>query len=143
MISRKEKLLSRMMMMSPEDVNEVFTQWESGLLGAAEAIHQDLRAQGWQQVEATEAALPDGREVYHVGMLSFVMPMEMHEQRLKEAFDAAASRQPPPGEALASVLCPACQSIMAKSPICPNCEKGRQGFKILCTCTECAHEVYL
>lgn len=48
-----------------------------------------------------------------------------------------------PGESLSSVLCPACQSVMAKSPICPNCSKGKAGFKILCQCTECGHEVYL
>lgn len=52
-------------------------------------------------------------------------------------------KQPAPGESLASVLCPVCFAVMAKSPICPNCSKGRSGYKILCACTECGHEVFL
>lgn len=103
-----------------------------------------MRDRGFEEVDTSPGAivLPDGREVMHAAGRNWALRMDVHTARLEDAF-RRANHDPRPGECLASVLCPACRAVMAKSPICPNCAKGKAGYKILCTCTECAHEVYL
>lgn len=97
---------------------------------------------------------PDGREVLWVDNQSYALRPEIHARRLSEGITEAKQRiittptqkkkpEQAPGEAITSVLCPVCYSIMAKFPVCPRCDKGRDGFKILCICTACNHEVYL
>lgn len=105
-----------------------------------------LEAGGWERVEAKAGdVMFNGRPLIWAHGQAWAMGAEMMAERLK----LATPPEPPkvkketPGEALTSVLCPACKSVMAKAPVCPNCSKGKAGFKILCQCTECGHEVYL
>jgi len=145
MITAAERLLSRMLGMPAQQVREVVQRWEKQIKDGADTVAASYLNAGWEEVETEDAALPDGREVLRVGDRSFVMPLEQHEQRLREAFDAARKqeRTPPAGEALASVLCPIDHAIMDKRPVCPSCAKGKAGYKLLLTCTECGHEVFL
>jgi len=103
---------------------------------------------GFERVEAIPGIMPDGREAVRVVGASWAMRQDVHAKMLEEAFDAgkrAKSKQAKscPGEGLTSVRCPICSAVMAKSPVCPRCAKGQAGYKILCICTECDHEVYL
>jgi len=105
-----------------------------------------MESQGFERVSADPSTLllPDGREVVHAMGRAWSLRIDVHTARLTAALkNGHKAHRQVPGEALASVLCPACQSTMAKSPVCPNCAKGKAGFKILCICTECSHEVYL
>lgn len=103
----------------------------------------------FERVDAAGPITPDGREVLTCGGVAIALRTDAHAERMARAFEAARQRRkgaqskPGPGESLTSVLCPVCISTMAKSPVCPNCAPGRAGYKILCICTECAHEVYL
>jgi rubrerythrin len=99
---------------------------------------------GYEEVEAAggAVALEDGREILRTAKKAWALRMDVHTERLSAAL-RSARKEPSAGEGLAAVLCPACKSAMAKSPVCPNCSKGKAGFKILCICTECNHEVYL
>jgi len=85
----------------------------------------------------------DGSVLVRAGGRLWVMAGDRFAARQAAATRSATAEPSRPGESMTSVLCPACQSPMAKSPVCPNCSKGKAGFKILCTCTECTHEVYL
>jgi hypothetical protein len=142
-------------MMSSAPIEVVREAWVNRVLeehNRRDRATERLLSAGWELVDTDSGTLllGDGREVLHIGAKSYALPLEEHKRRRQEAIDAAvasvkkAAPQPQqPGEGLSSVLCPVCQSAMAKSPVCPNCAKGKQGFKILCQCTECSHEVYL
>lgn len=106
---------------------------------------------GWEEVEAEmgAAVAADGRDVLWSGGRALALKHEVRQRLVAEAAAKARSKATAdkpadkPGESLTSVLCPACRGVMAKHPICPNCSKGRDGFKVLCTCVECGHEVHL
>lgn len=109
---------------------------------------------GWERVNVApgDTYVDDGdmvRVVYWISGVAFALRKEVHaERQTKELADAVSAAQrasapPVPGEALTSVLCPSCHATMAKQPVCPKCEKGQAGYKILCICTQCDHEVYL
>jgi hypothetical protein len=105
-----------------------------------------MESQGFERVDADPgfAILPDGREVIKAAGATWALRADVHADRLATALKNARKKTPStPGEGVSAVLCPACKSVMAKSPVCPGCAKGRAGFKILCICTECSHEVYL
>jgi len=114
----------------------------------ARRISGSLEDLGFEAVDEAGPVTKDGREIVRVRGRDYALRPEVHAEMLAAAFaEKKAQRKgqvnSQPGESLTSVLCPSCQSAMAKSPICPNCAKGKAGFKILCICTECAHEVYL
>lgn len=150
MMTKQEKLKALMLALPVKVVRRVFTEWKTITDARINDVRAAILADGFEEVAAPAdaAALPDGREILHVGGQTYALPIDVHRERLEAAMQAAKSQQhvpqpQRPGEGLTAVLCPLCHSAMAKSPICPNCAKGKQGYKILCSCTECAHEVYL
>jgi len=150
MINKTERLVQRMLCAPRKDVVAAIERWRQVVDMNDEATVSAMILAGWEAVDAPEgvAALPDGREVLRIDRHAYILPIETHRARLAEAMQSAkkiktSPHHPKPGESLAAVLCPVCQSQMAKSPICPACTKGRAGYKILCICTECSHEVYL
>lgn len=113
-----------------------------------------LEQNGYAPVDAPHGALLFGdgensRPVYWIGGQAYAQSADVHRSKIRAAIVQKVQvvqknrQESRPGEALTSVLCPSCRSVMAKSPVCPRCEKGKQGYKILCSCTECHHEVYL
>lgn len=111
--------------------------------------YANLLQLGWEEVEAEAGSTmsTDGREILRAGGRTLALKPEVRQRLVAEAAARAQAKAKPkqetPGESLTSVLCPSCQAVMAKSPVCPRCEKGRAGFKILCICIECGQEVYL
>lgn len=108
------------------------------------------------RVEEGQLVTDDGRPIYWWAGRAYVTARDYWERQIRrrheEAFRAEAERKrhaatqtdtPKPGEGLAGVLCPSCSSPMAKAPICPSCALGKQGYKLLLTCTECGREVPL
>lgn len=143
-----ELLVARLRRHSTDEVKSAIKEW------ATTDFHRRRRAldimleAGWEVVDVGNdaAVLPDGRTISRDAGVPMALRMDIHQRRLGEAFASTVTEQNEeslPGEALTSVLCPACKSSMAKSPICPNCSKGKAGFKVLCVCIECGHEVYL
>lgn len=135
-----------------DDVRAAYIIRMRDAMGRRERAMEDMAKAGFERVDVTPGLMPDGREAVRVGGASWAMRQDVHAKMLKEAFAASKkskkSRNPAPeksspGEGLTSVLCPACSAVMAKEPVCPNCAKGKAGYKILCICTECGHEVYL
>lgn len=113
-----------------------------------------LEQNGYVPVDAPRGTLLFGEEensrpVYWIGGQAYAQNADVHRSKIRAAIiqkvqaTQKTRQESRPGEALTSVLCPSCRSRMAKSPVCPRCEKGKQGYKILCICTECSHEVYL
>lgn len=149
MIDNAKRLANKMMALPARDVLDAIKLWGEYRDNGARAIIDTLTRDGFEAVHAPPdaIALPDGREVVRVDGHAYATSIDTHRARLAKALRDAKTRAAEPaqtpGEGLSSVLCPACRSVMAKSPICPSCKKGRAGYKILCTCTECAHEVYL
>lgn len=151
MISKEEKLRHLLNSLTHDEVRRVYDEWEQVAAARTQSLRAMVLADGFQEISDAPpdaVALPDGREILRVDGQAYALPIETHLLRLAEAMEATKKAQPvlvrqKPGEGLASVLCPLCGSVMAKSPICPNCSAGRKGFKILCTCTDCGHEVYL
>lgn len=153
MMSDIEKLWLRLVKTDRSIVRAAIKKWSLSELSKRTSIQSALMNAGWTKIAAEPgvAMLEDGRPIVWVGQHAFVLPMDEHLRRVAMALEMAASqqRQKPrtrsdtPGEALTSVLCPSCRAVMAKSPVCPNCAKGKAGYKILCICTECGHEVYL
>ena len=148
MLTEPEKIAHKLVSFGRDRATETLRAY-AGLLRDAELTMGKF---GWVCVDIEYGSLMyEGRPVQWVGRKAFVLPPEIFEQRRLEAIKAAKARdemarpkiQAEPGESLTSVLCPACRSVMAKSLICPNCAKGKAGFKILCVCTECGHEVPL
>lgn len=126
--------------------------------GRVSATLVGMMERGMVEIDASVDAVmtDDGRPIMRFAGRALVHTPEVHAKLQMEALKAAKKQQdakeaatrgelkpPPPGEALASVLCPSCRATMAKSPVCPNCEKGQAGYKIICICTQCGHEVYL
>lgn len=111
--------------------------------------YESLMQLGWEEVEAETGATisTDGREILWAGGRALALKPDVRQKLVAEAAARMQSNEKPkpekPGESLTSVLCPSCQAVMAKQPVCPNCSRGKQGFKILCQCTDCGHEVYL
>jgi hypothetical protein len=110
------------------------------------------------RVEEGQLVTDDGRPIYWWAGRAYVTARDYWERRLRAMHMDAQSRAaaapqrtsapadgspPPPGEGRAAVRCPACSAEMAKAPICPNCALGKQGYKLLLTCTECGREVPL
>jgi len=150
MKTKTESLANRLIQNQESTVRAAVALWEDYVSIRKSEFMDWLTAEGWQKIDApSEAvAMSDGRELMWIDGQAYALPLELHNSRLAEAMAAAKKQRdeqikPSPGEGMAAVLCPACQSIMAKSPVCPNCAKGKAGFKILCICTECSHEVYL
>jgi hypothetical protein len=150
MMTKAEKLKALMFAVPPSDVRRIFAEWDTITTERTNDVRAAVLADGFEEIDTpvNDAALPDGREVLRVGGRAYVLPADVHRARLAEAMQAAKKQREEqtkhsPGEGLSAVLCPSCKSVMAKSPVCPNCAKGKVGFKILCICTECAHEVYL
>lgn len=162
MITKDEKLIS---IFDRYPIDVITSAYERRLKAESGKIDSELlrlREQGFEEVEVLpdDVMTSDGREVMRVYGRAWALTPSVHAARKTERLEAAlefakkkeaareAARQgkfksPPPGEALASVLCPIDHAVMAKSPVCPKCEKGRAGYKVLCVCTECGHEVYL
>ena len=122
----------------------------------SEHVAEYMAENGYMHIDVVPDALligdgADSRPVYWIGGQAYAQSAEDHRlktqaaimQKVQIAREKERSASDRPGESLSAVLCPACRAIMAKSPICPNCTKGKQGFKILCICTDCGHEVYL
>ena len=150
MITKQEKLKQLMFSLPSADVRAIFAGWDTITTERNQSIREILLADGFEEAPEAfsgAAALPDGREITRVDGIAYVLPIETHRARLADVMREAKTKQPAkhqkPGEGLTAVLCPNCQSIMAKQPVCPRCSKGKQGYKILCTCIECGHEVYL
>lgn len=130
--------------LSPDDARQIYISD----VQARRVGYKSLLELGWEEVDPA-----CGRDILWANGRAMALKDEVRQRLVAEAAEREqakaqyATDRPKitakPGESLASVLCPACQSIMAKSPICPNCAKGKAGFKILCICTECSHEVYL
>lgn len=143
------KLVYRMLASNDAEVREAISEWEALLAKRDVTAVSAMERDGWEQVDAVDGAvmLDDGRPVFRVGGAAMAMKVDVFAKHRQDMLDAAKRKgdpdQPKPGESITSVLCPACRGVMAKSLICPNCSKGRSGFKIMCTCTECEHEVYL
>lgn len=121
--------------------------------GAIERLRRDMPIRGYEEVSDPGLLTTDGREVIVMYGKRWALRPDVHAQRradslaeakrLDDTARAAQRHAEKPGESLTCVLCPSCKSVMAKAPVCPNCAKGKAGFKILCACTECGHEVYL
>lgn len=148
MMTELEKIAHRLVSLGRDNATAVLRAY-SGLLRDAE---HTMRKWGWERVDLPWGTLVyEGRPVQWVGRKGFVLPHNIIAQRIAEDLATAKAQaemvrptiQSKPGESLTSVLCPSCQSVMAKHPVCPNCPKGKAGFKILCQCTECGHEVFL
>jgi rubrerythrin len=152
MIKKYEKIIA---MMDEDSIDALATVAQKVSIRRAnirkEAL-ESLLAGDFERVDAVGTVTADGREVLVADGVTVALRPEIHAERREKAFADAAQRAKDvkptpkaetPGEALTSVLCPSCQSVMAKQPVCPNCSKGKAGFKILCACTECGHEVYL
>lgn len=154
MQQQKDKLIRHMMQASFEIVRSAFIlRAREEAARVSEGVRW-LESQGYERVPIdtetfADVFLPDGRTVIEAHGVRWAISAERHEQSKAAAIVRATGRHsaasPPakPGECLTSVLCPSCQAVMAKAPVCPNCSRGKQGFKILCQCTECGHEVYL
>lgn len=96
----------------------------------------------------------DGRPIGRAFGRYWILPKELQEERDYAAIEEEKKKPKPPaskttepvssvGEGLSAVLCPKCTGIMAKQYICPNCEKGKEGYKVLCICVDCGYEVFL
>ncbi|KAF5043646.1 hypothetical protein DSECCO2_500120 [anaerobic digester metagenome] len=155
MMTKQEKLLFSLLAAPAIEVIPTLEQY-ADLRDKGAHLKKILSVAGFENVDVEPGVLltDDGREVSTIGGQTFALRQEIHDARLNErlaakAQDATANVIAPkkhtPGEGMSSVLCPRCQSIMAKQPICPNCHLGQQGFKILCLCTNdaCEFEVPL
>lgn len=154
MLNEEERLYLRLRKLDRNVVRAAVKRWAASDYHMRKTVMDSLVKGGWHEVgvEPGVMMLEDGRPVVWVDRRALVLPLEEHQRRVAWALEMAAKGQQrpqrraqndTPGEALASVLCPSCQATMAKSPVCPNCAHGRAGFKLLCICTECGHEVYL
>lgn len=147
-----EKIMAQYSLLPFEDARALWVTRAMAEHGRAETVRASLAATGLEPVADWDgsAILADGRAVaIVVDGVAYAATAQDHARRKAESF--AAKKQgkakkvstEKPGESLTSVLCPDCKSVMAKSQVCPNCANGKKGFKILCICTECGHEVYL
>lgn len=133
--------------LSPDDARQVYIND----VQARRVDYASLLSLGWEEAVATRGSKlsDDGREVIWSGGRALALRPEVRQQIVAEAAEREQNKAKPvakaekPGESLTSVLCPVCRSAMAKVPVCPNCAKGKAGFKTLCVCTDCGHEVYL
>lgn len=149
MMTENERIAHKLVAMGRENAMCTIKAYSALLRDSVETMAK----YGWVPVKLPIGTLihADGQPVQWVGRRAFVLPVDVYQLRRAAALEdakklaqaAAHKIKATPGESLTSVLCPSCRSIMAKQPICPNCSKGKAGFKILCQCTECSHEVYL
>lgn len=136
------------------DVKRIIRAWATTEVHARQTLAEAMRADGWEPVDvpvgaATVGTGDDARPVTWIKRQAYALPPNLFRERQAARLAAAKARaeaeaeKPAPGEALTSVLCPMCRAVMAKQPVCPRCKLGKQGYKILCQCTECGHEVPL
>lgn len=155
MMTKQEKLLFSLLAAPVAEVMPTLEQY-ADLRDKGAHLKKLLSVAGFENVDVEPGVqlTDDGREVSTIGGQTFALRQEIHDSRLNERLASKAqgvmvnvvtSKKQKPGEGLSSVLCPRCQATMAKQPICPNCRLGKQGFKILCLCTndECGFEVPL
>jgi hypothetical protein len=148
MLTKAEKITNAFLSL---DLTESRAAWIKKIRGekfGLAAIVAGMVNSGFEVVNAgpDDILTRDGREIIRVGDAALALNADEHIKRRDAALKSAVATKratAKPGESLSSVLCPSCQSVMAKSPVCPNCSKGKAGFKILCICSECHHEVYL
>lgn len=148
-MTESERLAHKLIAMGRENAMGVIRAYSGLLRDSVETMAK----YGWEPVNLPLGTLlhENGQPVQWVGRKAFVLPADVYQQRRSAALEDAKRRDEAtapkvtakPGEALTSVLCPSCKSLMAKQLVCPKCEKGQAGFKIVCICTQCNHEVYL
>jgi hypothetical protein len=155
MITKIEKLAMTMAGISFADCRDAWILRARLEAGRVADARQWLLDNGLEVVDArpNDLLTADGREIFRSHGKAWALLPEIHAKRRADALAAAqdkargaTARQvptPSPGEALSSVLCPSCHHEMAKTPICPNCKLGKQGYRIMCTCTDCGQEVPL
>jgi len=149
MLTKEEKIINSFLSLHLAVARSAWIKKVRGEKQGQSAIVSAMTESGFEVIDmpGTSQLSPDGREIIRVGGVALALTRDEHIRRRDAALAVvgATKKTKPvkPGEAVSSVLCPACQSVMAKSPVCPGCAKGRAGFKILCICTECSHEVYL
>lgn len=147
MLRKSEKIIASLDRLPIDTVRAAWIARVRAETGRLDALELALVDSGMERVETSAPITGDGREVIFVRGRAYALRPELHAARKTAAFSRAkkVERQEDstPGEALSSVRCPSCMSAMAKQLVCPKCAKGKAGFKILCVCTECGHEVYL
>ncbi len=159
MMTAQERVTLTLRNMPKSEAQSAVKAWATTEITLRKSVEQDMIETGWECVDvpAGQFVVGDGddaRPVTWVRDKAYALPPEVFRARRDEAIKAAVARERDarqrsdgtvavPGEALTSVLCPKCRATMAKGPICPKCADGRRGFKILCSCTECGHEVKL
>jgi len=154
-MTQNEKIVAQLRAIGKKDALSVIREWAVSRHRTEQDHAATLTESGFELVDVAPGATSVGelaltRPLVWVGKKAFALrPDFFLEQRrvaMAEAVEKKSSKgaaPQSPGEGLAAVLCPACHAMMAKEPVCPNCSKGRAGFKILCQCTVCGHEVFL
>lgn len=159
-MTSNEKMLTRLCAMSRSEVREIIRKWAMSEIHRTASLAEILAADGYEHVDVPAGATHidtggEPRLVVWVRDEAYALTADEHRRRREVAVAEALAQaqakaavkprreEPRPGEGLASVLCPVDHAAMAKSPVCPRCSKGKAGYKLLLTCTECGHEVYL
>jgi hypothetical protein len=148
MLTKAEKTMNAFLSLDVGDARSAWIKKVKGEKQGRASVIASMVESGFEVVGAgiEDVITNDGREIVRIGDVALALTGDEHIKRRDTALKAAVANKraaAKPGESLSSVRCPFCQSVMAKSPVCPNCSKGKAGFKILCICTECSHEVYL
>lgn len=150
MLTKAEKIYLTLLDATVDEARSGIRAWASASVHNKRSHVDLMRSLGYAEVEYDGAShmTPDGVPIVAAAGKYWALPHDVYATRVRESLAAArASRatdnEQRPGESMTSVLCPSCHAVMAKSPVCPRCAKGKAGFKILCICTECGHEVYL
>jgi hypothetical protein len=155
-MTQNEKIIAQLRAIGKNDALAVIKEWAVSRHRTEQDHTAVLAKSGFELVDVPKGSTSVGelaltRPIVWIGSKAYALRpdvfLEQRKAAMAEAVEEKRSHgvasQPSPGEGLAAVLCPACYSTMSKAPICPNCSKGKAGFKILCQCTECSYEVYL
>ena len=130
--------------------------WAKAFVKKKRAHFDLMREAGFEEclVPPDTYVTEDGRPIGRAFGKYWILSKELQDQRDYEAIEEEKKKPKPPisstqetvssvGEGLSAVLCPECTGVMSKQYLCSRCSKGKEGFKVLCICTECLHEVYL
>lgn len=152
----QDKIIAQLRAIGKNDALAIIRQWAVSRHRTEQEHVATLIEAGFELVKVAPGSMSVGagpltRPLVWVGKNAYALRPDVFLEQRKSAMAETeeggtaqqSARGPSAGESMASVLCPLCKSEMAKEPICPSCAKGRMGFKILCTCTGCGHEVSL
>lgn len=148
MKSQDKQILEKLNAYDPAMVLKAFKLYKDSLEHGIVAIEDELKKDGWVEVEEK----PVDKPFYFINEKYWILTEKARKRKIDEVRHAAREKRRLPNGIKAidttkkpktsmslkrvSILCPVCKSGLYKQKICPACKDGKKGYSIRLICED-------